>query len=398
MIKLKRYILIMAFIIASTCFASAQNIKALQDEIRRAEQEIKINNELLNKTRKDQKLSESQLKLIRARIRNRQNIVSSLEKQITLINEDITTKNHTVSSLSDQLAQLKKEYADMLYTSYKNYKLNNFLVFLFASKDFNDATKRVAFMRRYNNMREKKAGTIDSLSKRLSIQITELDSKRTELDKTKVSRFEELSTLGKDETQYKGAVNQLKQKEGKLAREVRLKREQIEKAQSQIQRIIAEEARKSKSAKKTTAEVQYDTELSGRFDQNMGKLPYPIRNGVIIDRFGIHPHPTQRGLTVNNRGINIAGVAGAEVRCVFEGVVTRIIFLPGLNNSVMVRHGNFITVYSNLSTVSIKTGDKVALNQRLGNISSSDDDSELMMHFEIWKETTNLNPESWLRR
>lgn len=398
MIKLKRYILIMAFIIASTCFASAQNIKALQDEIRRAEQEIKINNELLNKTRKDQKLSESQLKLIRARIRNRQNIVSSLEKQITLINEDITTKNHTVSSLSDQLAQLKKEYADMLYTSYKNYKLNNFLVFLFASKDFNDATKRVAFMRRYNNMREKKAGTIDSLSKRLSIQITELDSKRTELDKTKVSRFEELSTLGKDETQYKGAVNQLKQKEGKLAREVRLKREQIEKAQSQIQRIIAEEARKSKSAKKTTAEVQYDTELSGRFDQNMGKLPYPIRNGVIIDRFGIHPHPTQRGLTVNNRGINIAGAAGAEVRCVFEGVVTRIIFLPGLNNSVMVRHGNFITVYSNLSTVSIKTGDKVALNQRLGNISSSDDDSELMMHFEIWKETTNLNPESWLRR
>lgn len=390
--------LITAFIIACACSASAQDIKALQDEIRRAEQEIKINNELLNKTRKDQKLSESQLKLIRARIRNRQNIVNSLAKQISLINSDITTKNNTVSSLSDQLAQLKKEYADMLYTSYKNYKLNNFLVFLFASKDFNDATKRVAFMRRYNNMREKKAEKIDSLSKRLSVQITELDSKRTELDKTKVSRSAELSTLGKDETQYKGAVDQLKQKEGKLAREVRLKREQIEKAQSQIQRIIAEESRKSKSSKRTTAEVQYDTELTGRFDQNIGKLPYPIRSGVIIDRFGIHPHPTQRGLTVNNRGVNIAGEAGAEVRCVFEGVVTRIIFLPGLNNSVMVRHGNFITVYSNLSTVSVKTGDKVALNQRLGNISTSDDDSELMMHFEIWKETTNLNPESWLRR
>lgn len=391
---------ILAFVLSVCCFlaASAQDIKALQEEIRRANEEIRINTELLNKTRKDQKLSENQLKIIRNRIRNRQDIVNSLEKQITLINNDISTKNSTVNTLSRTQTKLKKEYAEMLYNSYKNYKLNNFLVFLFAAKDFNDATQRVAFMRRYNRMREQKALQIDSLSKQISTQIAQLDTKRSELDKTKLARANELSTLGKDESQYSEAVNELKNKESKLSREVRAKKAMIERAQAQIQRIIAEEARKSRTTKKTVAQEQYDTELAGRFDQNMGKLPYPIRGGVVIDRFGVHPHPTERGLTVNNRGINIAGERGAEVKCVFEGVVTRIVFLPGLNNSVMVRHGNFITVYSNLSTVSVKTGEKVAINQKLGNISSADNDAEQMMHFEIWKETTNLNPEIWLKR
>ena len=377
---------------------AAQSIESLREQIRRAEEEIRINTRLLDKTRKDQRMTQSQLKLIQSRIRNRKNIIGSLEKQIDLISNDISGKNDTVKLLTTQFDKLKADYAAMIYSAYKNYKLNNFLVFLFASKDFNDATRRVAFMKRYNRMRELKAAEIDSVSKRLSNEIANLDTQRSQLDQTRNSRTRELASLGKDESQYRKAVTQLKSQESKISRDLRNKKAQIERAQQQIQRIIAEEARKSKTTPKSAVQKQADFELSGRFDQNMGRLPYPIRGGVIIDRYGIHMHPTQKGLTINNKGVNIAGERGAAVHCVFEGTVSRIFFFQGLNNNVMVRHGNFITVYSNLSSVQVKTGDKVTAGQVIGHIPDSDNDDDCMLHFEIWKETQNLNPESWLRR
>lgn len=389
---------ILLFLVLGAGSVGAQSLESLREQIRRAEEEIRINTELLNKTRKDQRMTQSQLKLIQSRIRNRQNIVRSLEKQIDLINTDINGKSDTVKLLTAQLDALKEDYASMIRAAYKNYKLNNFLVFLFASKDFNDATRRIAFMKRYNRMREIKAAEIDSVSKRLSGEISALDTQRAQLDQTRSSRTRELASLGKDETQYRGAVNQLKARESKISRELRTKKAQIERAQQQIQRIIAEEARKSKATPKSAAQKQADYELSGRFDQNMGRLPYPIRGGVVIDRYGVHAHPTQKGLTINNKGVNIAGERGAAVHCVFEGTVSRIFFFQGLNNNVMIRHGNFITVYSNLASVHVKTGDKVTTGQVIGRIPDSDNDDDCMLHFEIWKETQNLNPESWLRR
>ena len=389
---------ILLFLVLGAGSVGAQSLESLREQIRRAEEEIRINTELLNKTRKDQRMTQSQLKLIQSRIRNRQNIVRSLEKQIDLINTDINGKSDTVKLLTARLDALKEDYASMIRASYKNYKLNNFLVFLFASKDFNDATRRIAFMKRYNRMREIKAAEIDSVSKRLSGEISALDTQRAQLDQTRSSRTRELASLGKDETQYRGAVNQLKARESKISRELRTKKAQIERAQQQIQRIIAEEARKSKATPNSAAQKQADYELSGRFDQNMGRLPYPIRGGVVIDRYGVHAHPTQKGLTINNKGVNIAGERGAAVHCVFEGTVSRIFFFQGLNNNVMIRHGNFITVYSNLASVHVKTGDKVTTGQVIGRIPDSDNDDDCMLHFEIWKETQNLNPESWLRR
>ncbi|MBE5034467.1 murein hydrolase activator EnvC family protein [Gallalistipes aquisgranensis] len=389
---------ILLFLVLGAGSVGAQSLESLREQIRRAEEEIRINTELLNKTRKDQRMTQSQLKLIQSRIRNRQNIVRSLEKQIDLINTDINGKSDTVKLLTARLDALKEDYASMIRAAYKNYKLNNFLVFLFASKDFNDATRRIAFMKRYNRMREIKAAEIDSVSKRLSGEISALDTQRAQLDQTRSSRTRELASLGKDETQYRGAVNQLKARESKISRELRTKKAQIERAQQQIQRIIAEEARKSKATPKSAAQKQADYELSGRFDQNMGRLPYPIRGGVVIDRYGVHAHPTQKGLTINNKGVNIAGERGAAVHCVFEGTVSRIFFFQGLNNNVMIRHGNFITVYSNLASVHVKTGDKVTTGQVIGRIPDSDNDDDCMLHFEIWKETQNLNPESWLRR
>lgn len=389
-------IAITLFLLALCTVVSAQSIESLQEQIRRAEEEIKANTVLLEKNRKDQKLSQTQLKLIQSRINSRKKIVNSLESQIVLINRDINSKSSTVTSLGSQLKKLKADYAKMIYAAYKNYRVNNFLLLLFSSRDFNDASARIYIMKRYNKLREEKATQIDSLSLRIKGQITQLSQKEEQLKSTKQSRTQELDALGKDEGQYKTSVASLKASASKISTTLKERQRQIAKAQQQIQSIIAEEARKNKGM--TGEKERENIALTGRFDQNMGKLPMPVRGGVVIDEYGIHEHQTQKGLKVNNRGINIATPKGAEVRSVFDGVVTRIFFVQGLNNNVMVRHGDFITVYSNLASVAVKTGDKVSLNQKLGNVSSSSDSEEHMLHFEIWKETNNLNPSSWLAR
>ena len=394
-----RLLLILAALFCALNLAAQnQSLDALRDEIRRAEEEIRATNELLAKTKKDKQVTQNQLKLIQNRIRNRKQIIANLEKQTQVINGDIGTKNDTVHAMQNELTQLRKEYADMVYAAYKNYKLNNFLVFLFASKDFNDATRRISYMRRYNRMRQQKAEQIKSVADSLHVQIGELENRKAELTKVRDTRTQEVSSLGKDEKQYQSSLSEINTKSGKLSSEIRKKQSQINKLQQRIQAIIAEEARKNRATPKSAAQEEYIANLSGRFDQNKGLLPYPVRGGVIVDRYGVHPHATQKGLMVNNKGVNIASGSGAEVRAVFEGDITQIVFVQGLNNTVIIRHGNYLTTYSNLASVNVKTGDKVTLNQVIGCLSNSDDSDDCVLHFEIWKETENLNPEQWLRR
>ena len=394
-----RLLLILAALFCALNLAAQnQSLDALRDEIRRAEEEIRATNELLAKTKKDKQVTQNQLKLIQNRIRNRKQIIANLEKQTQVINGDIGTKNDTVHAMQNELTQLRKEYEDMVYAAYKNYKLNNFLVFLFASKDFNDATRRISYMRRYNRMRQQKAEQIKSVADSLHVQIGELENRKAELTKVRDTRTQEVSSLGKDEKQYQSSLSEINTKSGKLSSEIRKKQSQINKLQQRIQAIIAEEARKNRATPKSAAQEEYIANLSGRFDQNKGLLPYPVRGGVIVDRYGVHPHATQKGLMVNNKGVNIASGSGAEVRAVFEGDITQIVFVQGLNNTVIIRHGNYLTTYSNLASVNVKTGDKVTLNQVIGRLSNSDDSDDCVLHFEIWKETENLNPEQWLRR
>ena len=394
-----RLLLILAALFCALNLAAQnQSLDALRDEIRRAEEEIRATNELLAKTKKDKQVTQNQLKLIQNRIRNRKQIIANLEKQTQVINGDIGTKNDTVHAMQNELTQLRKEYADMVYAAYKNYKLNNFLVFLFASKDFNDATRRISYMRRYNRMRQQKAEQIKSVADSLHVQIGELENRKAELTKVRDTRTQEVSSLGKDEKQYQSSLSEINTKSGKLSSEIRKKQSQINKLQQRIQAIIAEEARKNRATPKSAAQEEYIANLSGRFDQNKGLLPYPVRGGVIVDRYGVHPHATQKGLMVNNKGVNIASGSGAEVRAVFEGDITQIVFVQGLNNTVIIRHGNYLTTYSNLASVNVKTGDKVTLNQVIGRLSNSDDSDDCVLHFEIWKETENLNPKQWLRR
>lgn len=396
-----RWLIISLVVLGLALPASAQStIEELNAEIRRAEQEIAEGEELLSKINQDQSVNSQQIKLLQSRINNRNSIIRSLESQISLTNRDITSRERNITQLEADLAQIKKEYGEMVYTSYKNHKLNNALLFLFSSRDFNDMTRRLDYMRRYNAMRERKAAEIDTLRTQLNAEVEQLTTQRETLNTTRQSRDREVASLQSDQKQYSDANNRLGKQASDVTRRIQQQQQIKQRAEVELQRIIAEEARKNQQAQGTLNEEERRklTELSGRFDQNKGKLPYPVTGGVIVDHFGVHPHPTQPRLTVNNKGINIAAKRGASVYCVFEGVVTRVLFINGLNNCVMVRHGEYYTVYSNLASVSVKNGDVVALDQKIGSLSNGDNSDEYTLHFELWKGTDYLNPEQWLAK
>lgn len=395
-----RYIFLMLAMAMLSLGAHGQSVESLRARIRKAEAEIKKTNELLKKTQSDKRVGQQQLKLIQSRITSRREIVSALENQIALIGKQIEAKNGEVNELSAEILALKKEYGAMVYDSYKNQKLNNFLLFLFSAEDFNDATRRLDLMRRYNKARENKADQIRSTSDSISMQIAELGRKQEELNKTKESHAKELDLLGKDESQYRASVDKLRRQESNFANKVKQQQKQIDDAQKKIQEIVNREARKAYGTKSTPAQDKYVAELTGKFDQNKGKLPYPLRGGVITDRYGKHAHHVSQNVTVNNKGVNITGERGAAVTSVFEGSVMHVFQLRAGYNGILIRHGNYITVYANLATISVKEGDKVVLNQKLGNISSETDNN--FLHFEIrqWqganKEPIPLDPSAWL--
>ena len=396
-----RLLLTLLFALA-TLSVPAQQLESLREEIRQAEEEIKMTNQLLSKTQKNQQTTDRQLNLIRNKIRNRKNIISNLEKQSGLIENNIGAKNTTIRSLEQDLNRLRQEYAAMVYDSYKNYKLNNFMLFLFASRDFNDATLRIAYMHRYNRMREQKAAEIDSVSASVGREISSLQSQKEELDKVRRSRNEELTSLDKDETQYRTSSQKLQQEAGKLNSIIKANRKRIEQMQKQIRQIIAEESRKNKAKPQTSEQREFDVKLSGQFEQNTGKLPYPVR-GVIVNNYGLHSHTAIKGVVEKNQGVDIAAEPGAEVRAVFEGEVSQVLLNQWTNKVVLLRHGNYLTLYSNLASVNVKVGDRVTMNQPIGRIASSEDSNDCTLHFEVWKldaqnNPVNLNPEKWLRR
>ncbi|MBR6495534.1 MAG: hypothetical protein IKT28_00290, partial [Rikenellaceae bacterium] len=313
----KFFLIICGVLMGISAQVQAQTIESLNEEIRRAEEEIEATNKLLKSTETKTVSSEKELKLVRNNISQRKTIIKKLNQQSSKINTNVKSKSRSVSSLEKELEALKSEYSEMLYNTYKHYKLNDYITFLFAAKDFNDIYRRIYYVKQYTQMREMKAAEIDSVTVKLNADIDSLNVEKQKLDKLKNQRNKELKSLSADEAKQKKIVSDLKSTSKRLNNKIRQEERKIQELQRSIQRLVSNEARKGQKSQRS-AEFYA---LTGRFDQNKGKLPYPIEGGVIVDRYGQHEHPTQKGLVINNTGVNIAAQPGSKVRAVFEGEV-----------------------------------------------------------------------------
>ena len=402
--------IVIGFIFGVACFlftpvfGQRQTKKDLENKKKQLQKEIEYTNELLTETKKNKKLSLNQLVTLNKKISAREELIATINMEIVVLNKQIKTNNESITGLQKDLAKLKAEYAQMIYYAYKNRDSYNRLMFVFASSDFEQAFMRLKYLQQYSDYRHKQAEMIVNTEKNLNSKITELQVKKSNKGILLGSQETEKKNLTIEKSEKEQVFSELQEQESKLKKDLEKKKRDAEKLQQAIQRVIEKELEKAQAeaAKANKPKPQRliltpeSQQLSNSFANNKGKLPWPVVKGVISERFGVHPHPLMKDVDINNNGVDIATNNGSLVRAVFEGEVKAVVSMPGAGQFVLIRHGEFLTIYSNLKDIYVKVGDKVKTKENLGTILFDEEDSKTVMHFEVWKGQVKLDPEDWL--
>ncbi len=395
-------ILILCIFVVTT--AKGQGKQELQQKKKELQKEIVYTNKLLNETAENKKASINQLVQLNKKIGAREELIQTMNQEIALIDQSIDSNQTVLDSLSKTLKTLKDEYAKILRSAYKNRSAYDQLMFVFSSEDFNQAFKRLKYLQQFTRYRKSQVIKIEFTQSELNKQLVELEAVKQSKKNLLSSIENEFQKLGSEKSQKQTVVNQLQGREKELKKALQEKKKASQQLEKAIERIIAEEIRKAREAAKKAGKdskgyplTPEAKELSNSFTANQGKLPWPVLEGLITEKFGEHPHPALPGVKVQNNGIDISTTKGSVIRSIFEGEVTAVIIIPGGGKGVMIRHGEYLSVYTYFQELFVKKGDKVSTKQDLG-IVVTDDDKKTNLHLEIWKNTTKLNPELWLFR
>jgi septal ring factor EnvC (AmiA/AmiB activator) len=360
----------------------------------------------LDKTKKSKKVNLNQLAALRKQISTREKLIGNYNSQIREIDNAITSKVRVVRSLDRELDTLRKNYANMIYYAYKHRSAYDKLLFLFSAKDFNDAFRRLKYIKRYNAYRRMQAALIGDTQSDLKKQMETLKSQRKNKKQVLSEQEEQRKKLATEKVNKDKMAKTLSKQEKQLKASIDKKRKEQEKLKKQIADLIKKEieaAKKKSGASSGIASTASGSlgmtpeaaALSASFASNQGKLPWPVSKGELTGTFGEHEHPVLENVKTKNNGIDIKTAAGAEVRTVFKGKVVSIISNPGYNKAVLIKHGEFFTVYSNLAVVKVKANQEVDTKQIIGS-AFTDETGETSVHLEIWKGTSLLNPQNWI--
>ncbi len=375
--------------------AFGQSKKTINKQISQLEKEIAYTNVLLKTTQSSKSDSYYKIELLARQIHRHEKVLTSIQKEIANINTSIDSKQLEVRKKEAELAALKEEYAKMIYFANRNRDGYDKLMFVFASKDFNQAYKRLKYFEQYSAYRKNQVKLISEHQASLDNDIKILEKDRAEKLSLRLQETQTKEKLSQQKLEQQRSLNRLKSKEKKLKTNLRKKEKQKLALKKAIEKIIAREAEKLKKKALTAAE----TTLSGDFASNKGKLPWPVERGVLFSTFGEHAHPYLKGIKTRNDGIDIATDEGGEARAIFDGEVRSIISVPGTANyAILIKHGNYFTLYSNIVKAIVQPGQKVKARQKLGRIYKDPSDQSTKLQFQLWKNTTKMNPIDWLAK
>jgi murein hydrolase activator len=383
-------------IIQSVCFA--QSLSDLQSRKTKAAQEIEYTTKLLEDARKSERASLNKLQLLNSQINQRNNIISSINEEIKIYQELINDNTLSVNMLTSDMQKIKKEYAELIRSAYRSRNATDKIMYFLSADDFNQAYRRYLYMKQYTSYRQKQAETIQSIQSVLDEQVASLEQQKQIRQGLIGETRNEAQKLQSEKKQQDQEVQNLKKQQQTLTQKLSQQRREEQQLENEIQKIIEEEARKNRAAGEPEFALTPEQKLTGtNFEQNKKSLPWPVERGIITEHFGIHTHPVLSNVQIRNNGINISTEAGAKVRAIFNGEVSRVFGITGGNTAVIIRHGNYLTVYSNLREVVVKMGDKVELKQTIGTIfTDAADGNKSILKFQIWNENQKLNPEEWI--
>ncbi len=385
----------------------SQTKAALEKQRKKYKNEITQLNRLLFSEQKKGKNALEDLKDLNQKIELRNNLLSTIKSETNLLSRNINKNNGKLTKLNTNLASLKKDYSEMIYKSYKSKSKQSRLMFLMSSDNFYQAYKRFEYMKQYTKFRKKQGDEIVNQTNIIEKTIDSLNLLKQEKDTLLLFEKNQKEAIEKDKVDQEKLISAIKKKESKYKSEIRNKIKEEKKIAKRIDKLIKEEiARantevidKPKFIKKNEFILSPEAKaLAANFESNKGKLPWPIQQGLITRKFGVQPHPTFPGITINSTGLHFVTAKQSDAKAIFNGEVLNVLVSSGGIKNVMVRHGNYISSYNNLENTYVKKGDKIKTDQKIGKIFTDKVSGKTTLIFSLFKNTTRLNPSYWILR
>jgi septal ring factor EnvC (AmiA/AmiB activator) len=373
-----------------------QSREELEERKRNTQLEIENTNNLLQETQKSRVATLNKVGILNKRIELRTELINSYNQEIEIIDSEISEKEILIENLQNDLENVRSEYEKLIVYAYWNRNSQDRLMFILSAENFNQAYKRMRYVQLFTKYRKEQANMIVALQDAIIEEIEILEESRTEKEGLAREKTNENSILQREISDNSQIISELRKRERELKRKIEENRIIADKLEEEILAIIEEEMKKSSSGSMYDQLTPEEKLISDNFMGNRGKLPWPTERGVIVDRFGTHQHPVLKQITIQNDGIDISTVQGAEARALFDGVVSRVDLILGANTTVIIRHGNFLTVYQNLVDVRVVPGERVEVKQVIGRVYTEKETSSTILHLEIWQEMNKQDPEQWL--
>jgi len=374
------FILICILILPVTIYSQSSKKERLEKEIAILDKQIKANN-------KESENTLNLLSLTQKKIASRKKLVAESEKEIRQLNDKIYLKQKEINRLQNRLDTLTLYYHKLVKNAYKNRDSRVWYMYILSADNLNQAVKRFAYLRSLSTQMKIQANKLKATKEELMSQKAQLGALKSEALNKKKDLDKELNSLQKEEASSKKIIDDLKKNKSKYQKQLAEKKRQVEALNREMKKAVQAVRRKSSGP--------VNVKLSGEFAANKGKLPWPVE-GVLVETFGEHYHPVYKSVKLPfNNGIGIATSPGSTVRAVFEGEVRQVIVMPGYNKCVLVQHGDYFTFYCKLSSVSVKSGDKVKLGQAIGKVDTIAGETQL--HFQLWKGRDPQDPDKWLK-
>lgn len=374
------------------------NILRAQDSRVNLENEREVNIQKINEAEKILKETENsktvsigRLKVINRQINNRQNLIRSLKSDINSQDREIKSLSNIISSLNNDVKLLTNEYADMIYNSYKSKSSLTQISYIFSSENYNQMYRRMNYLFQYSSFRKSQIDEIKEVKNKLKLEEENLKRVRINKDNLLRSELSENNKLQSLKGRQKKIISDLGRRQDKVRKEIKNRKEALKKIDILIREIIRKESQVSRSD-----EENIDLErVSSEFESLIGKHNWPVSSGFISNRFGEHPHPVIKSVKVKNDGVDIQTNKSSKVFSIFEGKISTIAFIPGMNNVVIINHGNYFTLYARLKNLKIEKDQVIPKGHIIGDlVTNSDGVTELQ--FQVWKNNVKLNPEKWI--
>lgn len=357
-----------------------ENLKKIQEAQR-----------ILQETERKKKNTIGQLRALNQQIDASNQLIGGIREEISLLEGEMEEKNLVIAAMNDDLEKLKEEYGKMILQSYKASRTQSKLTFLFTAESFNQLVMRLQYLKQYSKSRQNQVKQIEMVREALASEKDEINHIKNEKQDLLNSEINESKRLIGLQNKQSNVVSNLKRRESELKKEVARRKKAIDRLDKLIEDLVRAELAKQRSARANLA----NAELTTAFEKARAKLAWPVNTGFISSPFGRQAHPVLKGIEIDNRGIDIQTRQDERVKASFSGQVASVAFVPGMNNVVLIKHGDYYTLYAKLKEVNVKRGDVVVEDQVLGSV-YTDTEGISELQFQVWKKSTKLDPAKWL--